>query len=130
MNLIPKLIYGTPETTIEFSYPPAQDDGEQFDAKEKQTVALDGTKWTKVDYIEVRRKLTLSFLTDAQADSLREWYTDHSSLGYFFKWFDDKELPAFTNYQLDKNSLQLSKVVAVGQNAWLWSCVLEFRRVY
>lgn len=129
-HLIPKLVYGTPETVITFTYPPAQDQGEQYDAKETTTTALDGTRWTKVDYIEVKRKITLSFLTDNQAAALREFYLEHASKGFFFKWFEDKDEPGFVEYQLDKNALSTLKVVPVGPNDFLWSLTLEFRRVY
>lgn len=127
MNLIPKLTYNT--TTIEFTYPPAKDDGETIDAKEKQTTALDGTRWVKIDYWEAKRKLTLSFLTDAQIEALRTWYTTHASLGYFFRWYDDKAYPSFREYQLDKNVFNPQKVVPVGVNSFLWQVTLEFRRV-
>lgn len=125
--LIPKMEFGA--TTIEFTYPPEDDQGEQFDAKEKQTVALDGTKWTKVDYIEVKRRITLSFLTDAQVLALRDWYTNHASRGYFSKWYEDKSLPGFKEYQLDKNAFTAQKVVPVGVRDFLWRVTLEFRRV-
>lgn len=128
-HLIPKLVYGTPETVITFTYPPAKDDGEQFDAKETTTTALDGTRWTKVDYMEVKRKVTLSFLTDDQAAAVREFYLEHASKGLFFKWYEDKDEAAFKSYQLDKNSLSTLKVVPVGPNDFLWTVTLEFRRV-
>jgi hypothetical protein len=127
MTLIPKLVYGS--TTIEFTYPPENDQGEQFDAKEKQTIALDGTKWTKVDYIEVKRKVVLSFLTDAQVTALRTWYTSHASLGYFSKWYEDKGLTSYREYQLDKNAFTAQKVVPVGVRDFLWRVTIEFRRV-
>jgi hypothetical protein len=127
MTLIPKLVYGT--TTIEFTYPPAKDEGESIDAKEKQTTALDGTRWVKIDYWEVRRKITLSFLTDAQIAALRTWYVSHASMGYFFKWYDDKALTSFKEYQIERNSFTPAKVVPVGPNSFLWELTLEFRRV-
>jgi hypothetical protein len=125
--LIPKLVYGS--TTIEFTYPPAQDEGEQIDAKEKQTTALDGTRWVKIDYWEVRRKITLSFLTDAQIAALRTWYLSHASMGYFFRWYEDKALTSYREYQIEKNSFTPAKVVPVGANSFLWEVSLEFRRV-
>jgi len=127
---IPKLVYGDPEVTIEFTYPPKDDDGEQFDAKEKTTTALDGTRWTLVDYIEVKRRVVLSFLTDAQIEALRTFYVSHASLGGYFKWFEDKDLPSFRTYQLDRNSFQANRITATGPSSWIWECSLDFRRVY
>lgn len=127
--LIPKLSYGFPGTTITFTYPPSQDDGEQFDAKEKTTTALNGTRWTFVDYIEVKRKVTLSFLTDSQVEALRTFYLNWASKGEFFAWYDDKDVAQLKNYQLDKNSFTLKKITSNGPTSFLWELTLEMRRV-
>lgn len=125
--LIPKLVYGT--TTIEFTYPPKDDQGESIDAKERQTTALDGTRWVKIDYWEAKRRITLSFLTEAQINALRAWYKDHASQGLFFRWYDDKTLTTFREYQIERNSFVPQKVVPVGVREFLWEVTLEFRRV-
>lgn len=127
MNLIPKLVYGA--TTIEFTYPPAKDNGEAIDAKEKTTVSLDGTRWVQVDYTEATRKVVLSFLSDAQITALRTWYTTHASKGLSFNWYEDKDEAGFEEYELARNSFAPEKVVPVGVNSFLWAVTLEFRRV-
>lgn len=127
MNLIPKLTYGA--TTIEFTYPPARDNGEAVDAKEKTSVALDGTRWVQVDYYEATRKIVLSFLSDSQITALRTWYENHASKGLKFDWYTDNEDETPTEYELARNSFTPEKVVPVGANAFLWAVTLEFRRV-
>lgn len=128
-HLIPKIEYGSAiTTTIEFTYPPAKDDGERLDTKDRVTTALSGKRWTIVDEIEALRTVTLSFLTQAQLDALKTFFTSHAGRGRAFKYFEDKDNAAFVWYELNKNELKPRKVTSKG-GAFLWEVTLDMRRI-
>lgn len=127
-HLIPKLVYGTPETVIEFTYPPREDDGEQYDAQDRVSVALDGTRWTQLQYIEVKRKVKLAFLTDAQVNALRTFYVNHAAKTLSFKWYEDKDLTSYQTYELQKNAMSFNKITSVA-GGFIWEVTIDLRRV-
>lgn len=129
-HLIPKIEYGSAlTTTIEFRYPPAKDDGERYDTKDRVTTALSGKRWTIVDEIEALRSVTLSFLTETEISALRAFFINHAGRGKPFKWFDDKESSEFKWYELNKNELKPRKITSVGASKFIYEVTLELRRI-
>lgn len=128
--LIPKITYGDLSTkTIEFKYPPRDDDGEALDTSEKAIVSISGKRWVNVECITVKRTIKFSFLTETQMAELRDFYKSCAGVGRPFRWYDDKDIESFVWYELAKLEFKPKKIVPVGEKSFLYDLSLEFRRV-
>lgn len=127
---IPKIEYGGfIPSVILFDYPPKEDSGEILDSKERATASLAGKRQVSVDHIEATRELKFSFLSESVYNDLRNFFLGHGFIGKTFKYFDDKTLPDFVNYELKSLQFRPRKIAGAGANEFVWEVPLVFRRV-
>lgn len=128
---IPKIEYGGfVPTVINFTYPPeGYGEPEQFDAKERVTVALSGVRQVQVDHIEARRKLNFKMLTEDQVAELETFFLTWAANGKAFKYFDDKNSVDYFSYELNDLKFLAKRIAIAGDNAFFYEAMLSFRRV-
>jgi len=66
---------------ILFDYPPKEKYGEKLDSKERVSVAISGVQQTSVDFIEAKRELKFSFLTETIKTKMDTFYKTWAGLG-------------------------------------------------
>lgn len=109
---------------ITFNYPPEDDDGEAYNSKERVSTSISGDRQISSDHVEAKRDLTFSFLSKAEVDELRFFWTDWAYIGNAFKYFENKNSVTFIEYEKDGNSFDPSKVTPVK-----YKVKFKFRRV-
>lgn len=128
---IPKLQYGgLIPTVVSFDYPPIEKAAEKLTPNKKVTASLSGRIQTQVNYIEGTRRLEFSFLSEAKLAQLKSFYLNHGAYGKAFRYYDDKNAVAYTDWELDDAAkFDPQKVVPKGVDTYLYSVTLDFRRV-
>jgi hypothetical protein len=131
MSLIPKIEYGPLyASSIEFTYPPVADDGDQLKGNTVESESLTGIRQTKLNYIEAIRNITLSFVSQAEVDELQEFFISHAALGKPFRYYTDKDESDYSLYQLDKPELSKAKVTWSSRaQAFIWTVKMSLRRI-
>jgi hypothetical protein len=114
---------------IVFAYPPIENKGEMYDAKERISVSLSGERQISVDYIEGLRDLKFSFLSEALKVLLETFFTIHAGLGNDFRYFDDQTTTTYIVYELSKLKWDPKKINSHGVSAYVWEVPLSFTRV-
>lgn len=129
-NWIPEIQYGSPTTTLNFTYPPERDPfNEDLKANVKVTKSNDGTEQVQYNYTEEMITVNFVFLTKAELDSLRTFYEDHAALGNTFTYLpSDDEVTSYT-YSLADYSFKPKRVITNGVDDFFYDVKMKFRRV-
>lgn len=131
MNYIPKIIYGDTPTTITLSKPPEGDPfNEKIVANNSKAVSATGVKQTSHNFFEERRKVNLTFLTQAETDLLRTFFENWAGLGKEFKYYESEDEAAFDTYTLENEEFSPKRLVSDGAGGFICELSLEFRRVF
>lgn len=105
--LIPKIVYSTPEISIEFDYPPSDDFRNQnYQVDSKETVSSNGRSQTQYNYMENNFNLSFTFVSEALKNKLDWFFKSHGLRGKEFKYFEDKSLTTFKTVRLNSKSYQ------------------------
>lgn len=114
---------------IIFMYPPIEPDGENYDPKEIVSASLSGVKQTIVDYIEVFRTFSFSFLSETlklQMDTFaKTWFC----LGKTFRYFDDQTSSTYVEWEAKDLKYKPVKITSKGANLYVWKIGMSFRRI-
>lgn len=114
---------------IEFDYPPVEPSGEVLDAKERISVSISGVRQVSVDFIEARRKLKFSFLTETIKQKVDTFMQSHGLLGKEFRYFDDKTSITYQTFEINSLKYEPKKIAPKGVDVYVWEFSTEFRRV-
>ncbi len=95
-NFIPKIEFTPPGgslTTIQFEFPPKGFDPEGItvDGKGRVTESANGVFQTSLNYIEERREVVFSMLTDTLRGELDTFMKTHALKGFSFDYFPHGE---------------------------------------
>ena len=113
---------------VEFDYPPKEPTGEYLDAKINASESLSGVRQTSLNYIEAIRKLIFSFLSPSVYVLLDSFLRNHALQGNSFRYFEDKTLTTYTDFELSSFKITPKKIASRGENAYVWEVPLDFRR--
>jgi hypothetical protein len=113
---------------IEFDYPPIEPEGEELNTKATSSESLSGIQQTSVNYIEATRKPKFSFISQAKYLLLKTFMQSHALLGGDFRYYEDKTLSSYVDYELDKLKWEPKKIAPVGVDVYIWEIPLTFRR--
>lgn len=129
MNYIPKIIYGS--TTLQLSKPPLNDPFNEDD-KTSNTVAVSeaGSIQTAHLFFEENRSVTLTFLSQAETDSLRTFWNTWGGLGKEFKYFESSDESTYSVYTLSQTSFAPKRLVSDGAGGFICEVNLAMRRPY
>lgn len=128
-HAIPKIVYGTLNTTISLPYPPKnKGEDEQDDSVEHTLVSLSGQRQVSVDFIEVKRKLVFGGLSEAQKETLRSFFRGWAYLGKSFRYYDDGNSSAYETFELDKLEFK-PKRTGISGTSFTYEVPLALRRV-
>lgn len=114
---------------ILFDYPPIEPTGEALEAKAVTSESLSGIQQTALNYIEGKRELKFSFLTNTIYQLVDTFLKTHALLGDSFRYFEDKTLSTYVEYELDALKTKPRKIAAKGVDVYVWEVPLSFRRV-
>lgn len=114
---------------IEFDFPPEEETGEILDPKFTQSESLSGIRQVSLNFVEVNRKLTFSFLSQSIYVLLKTFLEDWGCLGESFRYYEDKTLTSYVEYELDKLKITPKKIASRGVDTYVWRVPLDFRRV-
>lgn len=114
---------------VEFEYPPADDGDEDLEASEQVSTSLSGARQVSVDHVIGVMRPEFSFLSQPIFEKLRTFVQNHGIFGRSFRYFPDKDESEFRTYELATFRFSPKKVVARGDNEYLWKVPLEMRRV-
>ncbi len=113
---------------IAFDYPPKEETGEILDSKNTSSESLSGVRQTSLNYIEAIRKPIFSFLTQTIYDSVDTFLKNHALLGNSFRYFEDKTLTVYTEYELATFKTTPKKITGKTATTYVWEIPLDFRR--
>jgi len=114
---------------ILFDYPPIEPDGEELDAKNTTSESLSGVQQVSINYVEGKRKLKFSFLSQTLYNLVDTFLKTSAILGKQFRYFEDKTLSPYVIYELDKLKVNPKKITSRGENSYVWEVPLTFRRI-
>jgi len=114
---------------IEFEYPPKEPKGEARDTKATVSESLSGIRQVSVNYIEGTRNLLFSFLSPTIYALLETFLDDHALLGDEFRYYEDKTLSTYVDYELDTFKVEPKKIAPRSETTYVWEVPLKFRRV-
>ena len=110
---------------FEFNYPPIRDDQEELFPRKRTSTAISGQTQTSVDYFEARLELEFQFLTETDRVNLNSFNTTHAGFGREFRYYPDKDVASFFNYELSTFNFRYKKTTPKP----LYSLRIRFRRV-
>ena len=113
---------------VVFEYPPIEAGGETIDPKERQSTSISGKVQTSIDFVEGKRSLNFSFLSQDIYDALKLFHTSHAYIGRTFRYFDDQTLGTYIEYELSDLRFEGKKIAPKG-TGYVWQVPLKFRRV-
>lgn len=114
---------------ILFDYPAIETGGEELETKNTTSESLSGLQQTAVNYIEGKRKMKFSFLTDSIYSLCDTWLKTSALLGQDFRFYQDKTLSPYTIFELDTLKVSPKKIASRGVDLYIWELPLSFRRV-
>lgn len=114
---------------ISFDYPPKEPKGEALEVNATQSESLSGVRQVSLNNIEAKRSLTFSFLSPAIYAQLDSFLKNHALLGSSFRYFEDKTLTTYVDYELDSLKTSPKKISPRGVDLYVWELPLTFRRV-
>jgi len=105
--LIPKIVYSTPEISIEFDYPPSEDFRNQnYVADAKETISSSGRSQTQFNFMENNFNLSFTFISESLKNKLDLFFKNHGLKGKEFKYFEDKSLTGFKMVRINSKNYQ------------------------
>lgn len=113
---------------IEFDYPPIEELGERRRPQERISSSLSGVRQVSIDFIEGVRNLKFSFLTNTLYLAVKAFYDDWAVYGQTFRYYDDKTLSSYVEYELRDLDFDPVKRFPKGTN-YVWDIPFNFRRV-
>jgi len=113
---------------IEFDYQPIEKNGAQLDAKERVATSISGTRQTSIDFIEENRALVFSFITESIYLLMKDFFQDWALFGKTFRYYEDKTLTPFTDYELAEYKFTPEKVAPKSVSTFVWNVPLKMRR--
>lgn len=115
---------------VEFSYPPMEDIGEQYDAKERRSVSISGLTQVSIDHTEITRKQKYRFITPTLLTTITTFFNNHGKLGESFRFYESKEIDSYVTYELAKYELKPKRILyKAGVSGFLHDLELNYRRV-
>ena len=127
-SFIPRLVYGTGPTTVDFVYPPEKDSDEQHEGDKNESIALSGLRQVSINHIEVTRQVDFTFLTLAQLNDLKTFFYNWGVFAKSFTWYVHKEdNTSGITYEL--KDLKVPQVRKIPKGTFfLYGLTLTFRR--
>lgn len=130
LSYIPKIVYNV--TTLNFTYPPEVDDGEQDAPDLVAGTALAGDLQVVYNHIEVTRHITLSLLTPTQFANLQTFYRTWAALGNPFDYYESDNDASFQTYTLDvandASFVPVRQAYSGANSGFLYQVQMIFRR--
>lgn len=114
---------------IEFDFPPKETKGEALETKATISESLSGLRQVSVNSIEGVRSLMFSFLSPSVYTLVDTFLRTHALLGFDFRYFEDKTLLTYVDYELDTFKIDPRKIAPKGVDVYTWEVPLKFRRV-
>lgn len=127
---IPKIVYGTLNTTIELPYP-GQGFGEreQLDVSENVLVSLSGQRQVQMNFVEATKKAKFMGLSEAKVDSLKSFFLTHACYGKTFRYYENKDGSDYTTYELAELKFLPKRTGIAGENVFTYELPVKLRRV-
>ncbi len=113
---------------ISLDYPPIEETGEQEDSVDHSSTSLSGIQQTSIDYVEGIRALTFSHLSQALYVQFKTFYESHAFISRSFRYYDDKTLTDFLDYELKDLKFKPKKIGSRGTD-YVWVLPFNLRRV-
>ncbi len=114
---------------IAFDFPPKEPKGEALETKATISESLSGIRQISVNNIEGNRELAFSFLSPAVYTLVDTWLKASGLNGETFRYFEDKTLSSYVEYELDSLKVQPKKLAPRGVDTYVWEVPLRFRRI-
>ncbi len=130
-NFIPKIIYGTGPTTIQFEYPP---EGDNLNRSAKSSIAVSkstsGVIQAQFNYLEEDYDVNFVFLTQSLRDQLRTFFDTWGGKGKEFKYYESSDEASFITVTLDSFAFQEKRIIRVNtiSQDFIYDIKLSFRR--
>jgi hypothetical protein len=112
---------------IEFDFPPIEKSGEKLNPQERRSISLSGISQVSIDYIEGVRALNFSHLTNTKYLAFKAFYDESAVYGESFRYYDDKTLTDYINYELRSFDWDGVKIASRG-TSYVWAVPVQFRR--
>jgi len=129
-HYIPKIVYGSLNTTIEMPYPPQGfGEREQKDVKENVLTSLSGQRQVQANFVESTQKFKFMGLSESKVDSLESFFLNWAYLGKSFKYYPDKDGSDYVTYELDELKFAPKRTGIAGANAYTYELPWKFRKV-
>lgn len=113
---------------ISLDYPPIEENGEEQNAYDHTSASLSGIAQTSVDFIEGTRALTFSHLSQSLYLQFKTFFETYAYISQSFKYYEDKSLPDFIEYELKDLKFKPKKIGSRGTD-YVWLIPFNFRRV-
>lgn len=115
---------------VTFDYPPMEDFGEQYDAKERRSVSISGLTQVSIDHTEIVRIQKHRFITPTLLTTITTFFNNHGKLGESFRFYESKEVDTYVTYELAKYELKAKRLLyKASVSGFLHDLELSFRRV-
>lgn len=114
---------------ILFDFPPVEPNGESYDTKAVISESLSGVRQVSQNHVEANRNLKFSFLSPSLYTQVDTFLTAHGLTGKSFRYYPDKTLSSYTEYELDSLKVAPKKIAPRGVDTYVWEVPLKFRRV-
>jgi len=114
---------------LEFDFPPKEPTGEALETNAVVSASLSGIRQVSVNHIEAIRKPVFSFLSPTIFSTLNTFLTTHALNGEAFRYFEDKTLTDYVEYELDSFKIAPKKIAPRSATTYVWEVPLSFRRV-
>lgn len=114
---------------FEFDYPPKEPRGETIETKATISESLSGIRQVSVSSMDSVRDLTFSFLSPALYILVDTWLRNDGLFGNTFRYFENKTINSYVEYELDKLKVSPKKIASKGVDTYVWEVPLNFRRV-
>ena len=114
---------------VEFDFPPIEESGDIAGTKSTISESLSGVRQVSVNHIEINRKLKFSFLSPSLYSLVNTFLTTHALLGEKFRYYENKTLTPYLDFELDKLKVNPKKIAPRGVDTYVWEVMLDFRRV-
>jgi len=133
-NFIPKIVFGSPPTTITFEFPPKGPKVRGASLKHVGTLtkAKSGAQQTITDYIEEINNIQFSHVSETIKGELDTFFVTHALLGKSFSYFFDKDDPATeVTVKLDRSGTKVAfdEITSTAVDAFIYKLRLKIRRV-
>jgi len=114
---------------ILFDYPPKEILGEILEPNNTSSESLSGIRQVSTNYIEGKRDLIFSFLSNSIYLLLKSFIESHALYGKTFRYYEDKTSNDYLDYEFNDFKINPKKITSKGENVYVWEVPLKFRRV-